>query len=42
MLRNTDNVLCDVIGCYGYDINTAGGAVLVVKDKDAVLDWYSL
>jgi len=30
----TDGTLCDVIGCYGYHVNSAGAVVQGVKDQD--------
>jgi len=30
----TDDTLCDVIGCYGYDANTAAAAAQGAKGKD--------
>ena len=29
-----DDTLCDVIGCYGYDVNSAAAAAQGAKDKD--------
>ena len=31
---NIDAMVCDVIGCYGYDANTAAAAVQVATKKD--------
>jgi len=28
-----DDTLCDVIGCYGYDVNTAAAAAQRAKDE---------
>jgi len=31
---NIDDELCDVIGCYAYDVNSAAAAAQGAKDKD--------
>ena len=32
-----DDTLRDVIGCYGYDVNSAGAAAQEAKDKDQLV-----
>ena len=32
-VADTDDALCDVIGCYGYDVNSAAAAAQGTNDK---------
>jgi len=34
MQWNVDDMLCDVIGCYGYNVNSAAAAAQAMNNKD--------